>query len=171
MAINENPHIHNLVMCANIFVRKDGKYLLLRRSENKKYAPGVCHPIGGKIDKNEDPYRAGRREVLEESGVTVKNMRLEAVIYEVLPHPGEEENWLIFHFSADWEAGEVGTTEEGELVLLSEEELRKERLFPSVQAALPHILDPEGGTAFLTCFYDEKGSFLPEKAILNVAAR
>lgn len=50
MPINQEPNIHKLVICANIFVRKDGKYLLLKRSPKKKFAPGVVHPFGGKLD-------------------------------------------------------------------------------------------------------------------------
>ena len=64
MAINNAPHIHNLVICANIFVRKDGKYLLLKRSPLKKYAPNVIHPIGGKVDQGENPYTSAQRELL-----------------------------------------------------------------------------------------------------------
>ncbi|MDP3769879.1 MAG: NUDIX hydrolase, partial [bacterium] len=71
MAINTKPHVHNLVVCANIFVRKDGKYLLLKRSPEKKYAPSVIHPIGGKVDPNENPYTGAQRELFEEAGIKV----------------------------------------------------------------------------------------------------
>lgn len=57
---------HKLVICANVFIRKDDKYLLLRRSPHKKYAPNYVHPVGGKVDLDEDPMEAGKRELLEE---------------------------------------------------------------------------------------------------------
>ena len=77
MPINTDPHIHNLVLCANIFVRKDGKYLVMKRSPSKKYLPNAVHPIGGKLDPHEDPYIGAQRELLEEAGIIVKNMRVE----------------------------------------------------------------------------------------------
>ena len=154
MAINNDPHIHEQVVCANVFIRKDGKYLVLRRSTLKRYAPGYVHPIGGKADKDENPYVAALREVREEAGIAVKNVRLEAVLLEIRPEKNEPYNWFIFHFSADYESGEVKQTEEGELVLLTDEELRKENLFPSVRPIIHHILDREQGTIFATVEYE-----------------
>src|SRR3989338_6903346 len=119
MPINTDPHIHQLVMCGHIFVRKDGKYLILKRSSEKRYAPGVVHPIGGKIDQNEEPLTGAQRELFEEAGIRVKNVKLEAIILEVSPdYTRKEENWLIFHFSGDYDSGEIQQTEEGEIVLL-----------------------------------------------------
>ena len=106
MPINQAPNVHQLIICANIFIRKDGKYLLLKRSEKKKYAPGFVHPFGGKVDINEDPFMGAQREVLEETGIKVKNMRLEAVLMEIAPVKSDiyKCNWLIFHFSADYKS-------------------------------------------------------------------
>lgn len=101
MAINTDPHIHSLVMCANVFVRKDGKYLLLKRSPMKKFAPNVVHPIGGKIDPDENPLLGAERELFEEAGVHVKNVRLEAVILELMP-TGETPGFKLVDFSFFW---------------------------------------------------------------------
>lgn len=168
MAINTDPHIHNLVMCANIFVRKDGKYLLLKRSAQKKYAPNVIHPIGGKIDPDENPYLGARREVYEEAGIRVKNMRLEAVILEIKPVKNADENWFIFHFSADYDSGDLRKTEEGEFILLDENDVFKQDLFPSVRSVIHHILNPRDGTAFLTVAYDEQGKIIENTKKINI---
>ena len=39
------------------------KYLLMKRSSNKKYAPNKIHPFVGKIEKNENPYDGAVREI------------------------------------------------------------------------------------------------------------
>jgi 8-oxo-dGTP pyrophosphatase MutT (NUDIX family) len=170
MAISTKPFIHNLVVCANVFVRKDGKYLLLKRSPLKKYAPNVVHPIGGKVDQNENPYVAAQRELLEEAGIKVKNMRLEAVNFEIKPNKDEDENWLIFHFSGDYDAGELTTTEEGEIVLLSPEDVPKQDLFPSVRLIIDHILNPKDGTVFFTLAYDDDGNVIEKSQSINLCA-
>ena len=54
--INHKPDIQKLVLCSNVFIRKDGKYLLMKRSPLKKYAPNKIHPFGGKLDDGENPF-------------------------------------------------------------------------------------------------------------------
>lgn len=167
MPINTAPDIHNLVVCANVFVRKDGKYLLLKRSDKKRFAPGVVHPIGGKVDLNENPFVAAEREVFEEAGVKVKNMRLEAVLLEILPVKDMPNNWLIFHFSADYEVGEIKQTEEGELVLLEKDEIEKQRLFPSVKQVIKNILNPNDGCVFASFHFDEQEQIIEANKTIN----
>jgi 8-oxo-dGTP diphosphatase len=151
--ISTAPHIHSLVMCTNIFVRKDGKYLMLKRSSKKAYAPGFVHPFGGKIDPDEDPYVGAIREIKEEVGAEVTNVKLEAVILEVHKTEDSPNNWLIFYFSADYESGEIKKTVEGETVLLSSQEIKNSDLFPSVKTIIDHILNPSDGTVFTTNSY------------------
>ncbi len=171
MPINTDPHIHKLVMCANVFIRKDGKWLMLKRSLEKRFAPGYFHTVGGKIDQDEDPYTGAIREVKEEAGITVKNMRLEAVTFEVAPvDQMKDENWMCFYFSSDYDSGEVTQTEEGELVLIDGKDVPDQKLIPSIRAIIHHILDPKDGTVFLKMRYDNKGNVIETENIVNICA-
>src|SRR5260221_1245512 len=98
MTINTEPDVHHLVICANLFIRSGDKYLLLKRSEKKRFAAGFLHPVGGKVELDEDPFVAAGREAFEEAGVKVKNMRLEAVPKEVLTPPDFDPTCVILHF-------------------------------------------------------------------------
>ena len=151
--INQKPFVHKLVICANGFVRKDGKYLLMKRSPEKKYAPNKIHPFGGKIDKDENPYVGAVREIKEEIGIDIKNLKLEAVILEKTDEKDLPVNWLVFYFSADYDKGEVKINEEGEAVYLTENEIKNSDQFPSVKSILDHILNPNDGTVFTTNSY------------------
>jgi 8-oxo-dGTP pyrophosphatase MutT (NUDIX family) len=157
MTINQKPHLHQLVMCVNVFIRKDGKYLMLKRASGKSFAPDVVHPIGGKIEPDEPPFLAAQREVLEEARIKIKNIRLEAVVLELKPYKGTEGNWLIFHFTADYDSGQIGQTDEGELVMLEEKEIYKQNLFPSIREIIHHIFDPNDGTVFAAFERDKEG--------------
>jgi 8-oxo-dGTP pyrophosphatase MutT (NUDIX family) len=154
MAINQKLNFHILIICANIFVRKDGKFLLIKRSAKKMYAPGIVHAFGGKVDQGENPFVAAQREVYEEAGVKVKNMRLKAVLLDRHPENPALGDWLIYHFTADYSSGRIKTTEEGEAVLMSAAELKRQRLFPSTKKVLRYILDPKQGTAFATFIFN-----------------
>jgi 8-oxo-dGTP diphosphatase len=165
MAINSEPDIHKNIICTNIFIRKEDKYLVLRRSPYKKWLPNILHPVGGKVDLNENPYLAAKREVLEETGLEVTNMKLEAVILEISPVKEDSTNWLIFHFTADYESGEIKETEEGTLEWHTAEEIKNEELFPSVKEVIPHILNPNDGTIFATIEYDKDKKNIVNKKI------
>src|SRR3989344_827785 len=151
--INQKPNIQKMVVCANVFIRKDGKYLLMKRSPEKKYAPNKIHPFGGKIDKDENPYVGAVREIKEEIGIDIKNLKLEAVILEKTDEKDLPVNWLIFHFSADYAGGNVNETEEGEVVYLTPDEIKSSDLFPSVRSIISNILNPGDGTVFTTNSY------------------
>ena len=168
MFVNQKPFIHQLVMCVNIFVRKDGKYLMLRRSSKKNYASKVIHPIGGKIEHNESPFLAAQREVLEEAGIRIKNIRLKAVVLEIKPYKTTKGNWLIFHFSADYDSGKIVETKEGKLVFLDPEEIFNQKLFPSMREIIDHILNPKDGIIFAAFEHDQKGDIVQKTKKIDI---
>ncbi len=63
------------------YIEKDGAYLMLHRvkkenDENKDKWIG----IGGKLEDGESPYDCVRREITEETGLTVKNVCYRGII-------------------------------------------------------------------------------------------
>jgi len=89
---------------------------------------------------------------------------------ELKPVKGGDGNWLIFHFSADYDSGELITTEEGKFVYLSAEEMLFKDLFPSVRLTIQHILNPKDGTVFCTFRYDNEGKVIEERKSINLCA-
>lgn len=165
MAVNSEINTHTIVMSANFIVKKDDKYLLLKRSPLKHVAPNVFHPPGGKIDSAEDPLKAAQRELLEESGLTAKNISFDAIVTDI--HPKEnttyKSNWLIFYFSGDYESGEVQKTDEGEFIWLTMEELLSQPMFPSFKAIVKNIFNPQIATTFARFEYDIQGNLLSQE--------
>ncbi|PJE62811.1 hypothetical protein COU88_03005, partial [Candidatus Roizmanbacteria bacterium CG10_big_fil_rev_8_21_14_0_10_39_6] len=66
----------NILVTLECFVHKDGKYLMLHRNADKRIMPGVWMAPGGKREFNEGLFEAARREVLEETGLVIKNLRI-----------------------------------------------------------------------------------------------
>lgn len=52
-------------------IRKDGKILILKRSDTDDHKPGVWETVGGGMDREESPQRALLREISEETGLVV----------------------------------------------------------------------------------------------------
>jgi 8-oxo-dGTP diphosphatase len=162
MAINSEPDIHSLVICANVFVIRGDKILLLRRSLEKKFLPGYVQPIGGKVELNEDPLTAARRELLEEAGIEVKYLQLKGIVTEVKTKRDElyQTNWQIFHFVAEYDGGNLAGTEEGELVWLSREELKQSKIADSIRFILDALLSLQKGVVFAKYVYGENNTLL-----------
>ena len=54
---------------------ESGRILLLKRSQNVAFLPGVWEDIGGRLKQFEEPEQAQRREVREESGLEIEIIR------------------------------------------------------------------------------------------------
>lgn len=53
-----------------------GKILLLKRSDKSKHSAGVWETVGGRLEFGETPEEAIRREIDEETSLTVDNIEL-----------------------------------------------------------------------------------------------
>lgn len=113
--------LHEIAITA--IVVKGGKYLITRRSPNKKRFPGMWTVPGGKLEvadyinlpKETKDYwynvleKVLRREVQEEVGLNITNIEYVTSLATVHSdgHPS-----LVISCMADWESGEVTLQEE-----------------------------------------------------------
>ncbi|MBI1960666.1 MAG: NUDIX domain-containing protein [Candidatus Liptonbacteria bacterium] len=113
----EQSNLYEIAITAIIV--KDGKYLLTRRSPNKKKWPGMWTVPGGKLEPSDYAdlpkntvnawynvlEKTVRREVREEVGLEIENIDyLTSIIAE---YPGASHNSLIISLLADHRGGEV----------------------------------------------------------------
>lgn len=120
----ENQYLHEVAITAIIV--KDGKYLITRRSPNKKRFPGMWTVPGGKLETNDylnlpkdtaDYWynvleKVLRREVKEEVGLDITNIEyvtsLATVHGDGNPSIGSGQvPSLVISCLADYESGEV----------------------------------------------------------------
>ena len=162
MAINTHEEIHNLVICVNIIVKRNDKFLMIRRSLEKKFLPGYVQPVGGKVESNEDPLTAVKRELQEEANITVKDVQLKAVVTEVKTSRDNiyQSNWQIFHFLGDYEKGSPSSSEEGELIWLTNKEIKQEKISDSIKILLDDLVSPEKKVAFVKYTHGEENQIL-----------
>ena len=59
-----------------IIQKSDGRFLITKRSEDKRWAAGAWEVPGGGVRAGESSEEAVRREVLEETGLSVSRTRL-----------------------------------------------------------------------------------------------
>lgn len=142
------------------FVRKNGKYLMLKRHASKKILPNIWIAPGGKLEKNEGLYAACKREIREETGLEIKNLRLKAIGNAYNKDFNTE---IFFHlFVADWKSGEINPENEiGELKWLTLPEILKlDNLLSEFHEVLPLILDNTNKIISYTAVYQSDNELL-----------
>lgn len=104
------------------YPERDGKYLMLHRTkkerdENRDKWIGV----GGKFEIGESPEDCMRREVLEETGLTVTQFRYRGIVTFVSDvYPCE---YMHLFTCTDW-TGDLRECDEGDLAWIDKRELR-----------------------------------------------
>ncbi|NCN82532.1 MAG: NUDIX domain-containing protein [Candidatus Pacebacteria bacterium] len=143
----------NIAVTLECFVKKDGKYLMLHRSPNKRIMSDVWMAPGGHREFNEGLFACARREIKEETGLDIKNLR---VIATGNAHLQDLDQEFFFHFvEADYAGGEViPEPENGELVWLTPEEmLQKENMLAEIHAVLPYLFNKDGRVISYSAVY------------------
>ncbi|MBD3156175.1 MAG: NUDIX domain-containing protein [Candidatus Aenigmarchaeota archaeon] len=139
------------------FIKKDGKYLMLHRNPKKKLMPDVWMAPGGHIERNEGLFEATRREIMEETGLKIKNLKIKVTGNAYLKDLDEE---LFFHFiTADYDSGELKQNpEDGELIWLEPEEIvNLDNLLAELHEVLNYIFDDDSDIVSYKAVY-EKGN-------------
>ncbi|QQG44029.1 MAG: NUDIX domain-containing protein [Candidatus Roizmanbacteria bacterium] len=157
----------NIIVTVECFVKKDGKYLMLHRNKNKKIMPDVWMAPGGKREFNEGLFECARREIQEETGLTIKNLRVKSTGNAYLKDLDQE---LYFHFViADFESGELKQNpEDGEFVWLFPDEISKlDNLLSEIHYVLPYLFSDDDKVVSYKAVYD-KGNNMVEFELENI---
>ncbi len=108
-----------------VYLIKDDKILfLVRNKKNDKihsHSPGVYLPIGGHIEFRESIEEAAKREVLEESGITVHKVDLAGIINVRGQQP--EHDMIVYIFTSKDFTGDPVAGNEGDFVWVDKEKL------------------------------------------------
>lgn len=147
----------NISVTLECFIKKGDKYLMLHRHKDKKIMPDVWMAPGGHREFNEGLFEAARREVLEETGLKIKNLQVKAIGNAHLKDLERE-----FYFSmvtADYDSGVLKSNAgDGEFIWLTKDEiLRLDNLLAELKHVLPHILSDGPGIVSYKAVY-EKGN-------------
>jgi len=81
------------VLC---ILRSEAGFLLLHR--NKEPNLGKYTPVGGHLEPFETPRAAAIREVKEETGISIEEIRLRGILTETSP---TDYNWIVYIYTAD----------------------------------------------------------------------
>ena len=127
-----------------VFITRGDRVLLLRGSAKKRIWANKYNGIGGHIERDEDIYTAARREVLEETGLDVENLRLVGLINIDGDAP---TGIMLFVFAADSQSGEPVPSDEGTLEWIEYTQITQVDLVEDLPVILPRAIHHPIGAA------------------------
>jgi 8-oxo-dGTP diphosphatase len=136
------------------FVMNGDDILLMKRAAHKRAFPNRFNGVGGHIERDEDPLTGARREILEETGLEVHDVRLRAV-YNI--DAGEATGIVLFVFTAVSDDRETQNNDEGTLHWIPRSEVMSLDLVDDLPYLLPRIFAMGEGAPplFVHVSYDQ----------------
>jgi 8-oxo-dGTP diphosphatase len=95
-----------------LFVDREGRILLQHRDGNAPRFPNLWGFVGGAIEEGESPEAAARREVFEETGMSLSGP---LTLYQQLLWPDPARTWYIFAAPTDADVDDLVLGEGQEL--------------------------------------------------------
>jgi len=138
------------------FITHGNEVLLLLGGAKKRLWAGRYNGLGGHVEPGEDIYTSARREVREEAGLEVHDVRLRCVVHADAGDPAA--GILFFVFTAVADAKRVVPSEEGALEWWPVSALPVNRMVEDLPVLLPKVLamGPADPPLFVAYSYDAK---------------
>lgn len=136
--ITESLQRYQVVPRVLVFLRNGSDVLLLKGAPNKRLWPDLFNGVGGHIEIDEDIYSAASREVKEETGLDVDDLKLVAITNI---DAGEASlGVMVFTFIGWIDKTQTTSSKEGELFWVPVDNLVKINLVPDLDWLLPKLL-------------------------------
>jgi 8-oxo-dGTP diphosphatase len=147
-----------------VFLRHGSDVLLLKGAPDKRLWANLYNGVGGHVEAGEDVLTAARREVLEETGIELADLRLVAVATIEAGDP--RLGILLFVFTGWSPSRHTAASIEGSLHWVAAAEVPHLELVEDLAWLLPRILAlPPGAPAlFLHYTYDDQDRLLIHEA-------
>jgi len=143
------------ISTTNVYIKRGDKYLILRRGGDASVFQNYLMGPGGKQDAGEGVHETAAREMLEETGIQIKNLKLRVI--GTHNHSYKNKTYLVFIFTAEYDKGELTDSNEGNLEWLSIGELLNEKkLWADLKIYLPHVVGNDSHIMFSYLEYNEK---------------
>ncbi len=146
------------------YIEKDDSYLMLHRDKKEKdLSNDMWIGVGGKFEYGESPLECLKREVREETGLTLNTVKFRGIVTFHSIDNSEELSEYMFLYTSDSFSGELAECDEGSLKFIPKNELSKLYFWSGDEIFLKLIRD---NVDFFDLKLDYRGKTL-KSAVLN----
>ncbi|UCD44979.1 MAG: 8-oxo-dGTP diphosphatase [Candidatus Bathyarchaeota archaeon] len=124
---------------ATVTIIRQGDKILLQRKSSGRFGGGKWNGPGGKLQPNETPEECAAREVHEETGLAIANLRHHGALKHYFGDT-DEPTWTVHQFSTSDYEGEPKESEEGELRWFHVDEIPYKEMWQDDEHWLPLLL-------------------------------
>jgi len=137
------------------FITHSDEVLLLRGASTKRIWPNKYNGVGGHVEADEDIYTSAAREMREETGLDVSDVRLRGILNIDV---GQETGIIVFVFTAQARGRDVRPSPEGALEWVKQDRIAELDLVEDLPVLLPRVLAmrPDDSPFFARYHYDER---------------
>jgi 8-oxo-dGTP diphosphatase len=105
-------------------VRDQDRYLFLRQNKPGGAYPGTLHIPGGGLEAGESPDEAVRREIQEETGLTVRNLVRFDFDHDITDYKGGKIQFVFLRYTCERDGGEAQAgSDAAELLWLTKDQI------------------------------------------------
>jgi len=125
------------------FIKNNGKFLLLKRSDKVKTMKGLWAGVSGIIEKDEKPLKRAKIEIFEELGIAEDKIKFLKSSSQMKAHSPQYENheWEIFPFLFEVKNPIIKLNwENSEFVWITVDEIKNYETVPSIEKVLFSLL-------------------------------
>ena len=155
---------------AGVFLKRNEHYLLMKRSPDKKVAPGVWSNVGGHVEPNldsGDPLTACFREIFEETGILAEQIYNLILRYIIIRRADNIIRHSYVYFG-ETDVIEFIETDEGTLHWVPESELLDREYTQTFAAMMQHyVYTPVDGHVVIGVAENKAGSLHMNWAVVE----
>jgi len=126
-------------LCYVIDKKNNSTLMIYRNKKQNDYHEGKWNGLGGKLEQGESPEDCAIREIKEESGLTVKSVKMKGFI--TFPLFDGNDDWYVFLFTADDFEGKLIDSPEGHLEWIPNDRLTEINLWEGDKIFIPWLFE------------------------------
>lgn len=132
-------------LVVHIWIRnKDGKYLISRRSPDRKSYPLSLECQGGSVLQGETSLEGAKREVIEEVGIDLSNIEGKMIFRKTRHHFRDIMDVWLFEYDGEVDLNKATTKEVCEVMWMTYDEIKDKLVSGELVPTLDYFFDLEG---------------------------